>query len=78
MCAGRRCVGGSLIGGVKETQEMLDFCGEHNISCMIERISIDYVNTALERLVKGDVKYRFVIDSAQSFKSFKSDGRFDD
>ena len=67
--AGRRFVGGSLIGGVKETQEMLDFCGEHNISCMIERISIDYVNTALERLVKGDVKYHFVIDSAQSFKS---------
>ena len=67
--AGRRFVGGSLIGGVKETQEMLDFCGEHNISCMIERISIDYVNTELERSVKGDVKYRFVIDSAQSFKS---------
>lgn len=66
---GRRFVGGSLIGGVKETQEMLDFCGEHNISCMIEKISMDYVNTAMERLVKSDVKYRFVIDSAQSFKS---------
>nr|ABK25541.1 unknown [Picea sitchensis] len=54
---------------------MLDFCGEHNISCMIEKISMDYVNTAMERLVKGDVKYRFVIDSAQSFKS---DVRFDE
>jgi cinnamyl-alcohol dehydrogenase len=72
---GRRFVGGSLIGGVKETQEMLDFCGEHNISCMIEKISMDYVNTAMERLVKSDVKYRFVIDSAQSFKS---EGRSDE
>jgi uncharacterized zinc-type alcohol dehydrogenase-like protein len=66
---------GSLIGGVKETQEMLDFCGEHNICCMIEKISMEYVNTAMERLVKGDVKYRFVIDAAQSFKS---DGRSDE
>jgi len=66
---GRRFVGGSMIGGVRETQEMLDFCGEHNISCMIEKISMDYVNTAMKRLVQGDVKYRFVIDSAQSFKA---------
>nr|WEF42360.1 SAD1 [Pinus yunnanensis] len=65
--SGRRFVGGSSIGGIKETQEMLDFCAEHNISCMIENIPIDYVNTAMERLVKGDVKYRFVINVAESF-----------
>eukprot|EP01018_Ginkgo_biloba_P015602 Gb_09488 [translate_table: standard] len=65
---GRRFVGGSLIGGIKETQEMLDFCGEHNIYCMIEKISIDYINTALLRLEKADVKYRFVIDIVGSFK----------
>jgi D-arabinose 1-dehydrogenase-like Zn-dependent alcohol dehydrogenase len=60
--AGRRFVGGSLIGGAAETQEMLDFCGKNNISCMIEKIPMSYVNTAMERLVKNDVKYRFVID----------------
>uniref|UniRef100_A0A0D6R6M3 Enoyl reductase (ER) domain-containing protein n=1 Tax=Araucaria cunninghamii TaxID=56994 RepID=A0A0D6R6M3_ARACU len=65
---GRRFVGGSLIGGIKETQEMLDFCGEHNISCIIEKIPIDYVNKAMERMEKGDVKYRFVIDNGDSFK----------
>ena len=68
MCAGRRCVGGSLIGGVKETQEMLDFCGEHNISCTIEKISMAHVNMAMERLAKGDVEYRFVIDVSQGFQ----------
>ena len=67
--AGRRFVGGSAIGGVKETQEMLDFCGKHGISCMIENIPIDYVNTAMERLLKADVKYRFVINVAESFSS---------
>jgi len=71
--AGRRFVGGSAIGGVKETQEMLDFCGKHGISCMIENIPIDYVNTAMERLGKGDVKYRFVIDMARSFSSPTTD-----
>lgn len=70
--SGRRLVGGSLIGGIKETQEMLNFCGEHNISCMIEKISVDYVNTAIKRLDKGDVKYRFVIDVGQSFKQNES------
>ncbi|KAL0023217.1 hypothetical protein WJX79_004389 [Trebouxia sp. C0005] len=55
-------IGGSVIGGIKETQEMLNFCGKHNITCEIEDISIDYVNTAMERLVKKDVHYRFVID----------------
>jgi D-arabinose 1-dehydrogenase-like Zn-dependent alcohol dehydrogenase len=65
----RRYVGGSAIGGIKETQEMLDFCGEHNITCLIEKIPISYINTAMERLDKADVKYRFVIDIANSLKS---------
>lgn len=58
----RRQLAGSLIGGIKETQEMLDFCGKHNITCDIELIPIDKVNQAYDRLVKGDVHYRFVID----------------
>ena len=61
---GRRSFSGSLIGGLKETQEMLDFCGEHNITSDIELIPIQQVNEAYDRLVKGDVKYRFVIDMA--------------
>lgn len=55
-------VSGSLIGGIKETQEVLDFCAQHHITSDIELIKIDEVNDAFERLVKGDVKYRFVID----------------
>ncbi|KAL3147122.1 hypothetical protein ABBQ38_015079 [Trebouxia sp. C0009 RCD-2024] len=55
-------IGGSPIGGVKETQEMLDFCSKHDITCEIETIDIQYVNTAMERLMKNDVHYRFVID----------------
>ena len=58
----RRSIAGSLIGGLPETQEMLDFCGEHNIVCDIEKISMKDVNIAYDRTVKGDVKYRFVID----------------
>jgi uncharacterized zinc-type alcohol dehydrogenase-like protein len=61
---GRRSFSGSLIGGLKETQEMLDFCGTHNITSDIELIPIQKVNEAYDRLVKGDVKYRFVIDMA--------------
>ncbi len=61
---GRRSFSGSLIGGLKETQEMLDFCGAHNITSDIELIPIQQVNEAYDRLVKGDVKYRFVIDMA--------------
>ncbi|OWM85425.1 hypothetical protein CDL15_Pgr019049 [Punica granatum] len=53
---------GSCVGGIKETQEMIDFAAKHNITADIEVIPVDYVNTALERLAKGDVKYRFVID----------------
>lgn len=60
----RRTMAGSLIGGLPETQEMLDFCGEHNIVCDIEMIDMKDVNDAYERTVKGDVKYRFVIDMA--------------
>lgn len=60
----RRQIAGSLIGGIKETQEMLDFCAEHNITSDIELIDIKDINTAYERMIKGDVKYRFVIDMA--------------
>lgn len=60
----RRQFAGSSIGGMAETQEMLDFCGEHNIVCDIEKISIQQINEAYERLVRSDVKYRFVIDMA--------------
>jgi alcohol dehydrogenase (NADP+) len=61
---GRRNFSGSLIGGLKETQEMLDFCGKNNITSDIEIIPIQQINEAYDRLVKGDVKYRFVIDIA--------------
>jgi len=64
----RRSLSGSLIGGVAETQEMLDFCGEHNITADVEVIPIQKVNEAYERLLKSDVKYRFSIDMA-SLKS---------
>jgi len=61
---GRRSFAGSLIGGLAETQEMLDFCSKHNIVSDIELIGVDDVNDAYERLLKGDVRYRFVIDMA--------------
>jgi len=60
----RRILTGSLIGGVAETQEMLDFCGTHGITCDIETIRIQDINAAYERMLKNDVKYRFVIDMA--------------
>ena len=60
----RRQVAGSLIGGIAETQEMLDFCAEHGITCDIELIRMDEINQAYERMLKSDVKYRFVIDMA--------------
>lgn len=59
---GRRSLAGSLIGGIEETQEMLDFCGKHNIVSDIEMIPIQKINEAYDRMVKSDVKYRFVID----------------
>lgn len=61
---GRKSLAGSLIGGLPETQEMLDYCAEHNIVSDIELIRMDEINDAYERLLKGDVRYRFVIDMA--------------
>ncbi len=60
----RRSIAGSLIGGIAETQEMLDFCAEHGIVSDIEMIAMQDINEAYERMLKGDVKYRFVIDIA--------------
>jgi alcohol dehydrogenase (NADP+) len=61
---GRRQLSGSIIGGIRETQEMLDFCAEHGITADVELMPIAKINEAHDRLVKGDVKYRFVIDMA--------------
>ena len=58
----RRAVAGSLIGGIKETQEMFDFCGEHNITSDVEVISMQSINESYKRMQKSYVKYRFVID----------------
>ncbi|MFV0338604.1 MAG: NAD(P)-dependent alcohol dehydrogenase [Chthoniobacterales bacterium] len=60
----RRSFSGSSIGGIAETQEMLDFCGEHNITADVEMIRMEQINEAYERMIKSDVKYRFVIDMA--------------
>jgi alcohol dehydrogenase (NADP+) len=60
----RKTLAGSLIGGIRETQEMLDFCAEHNITSDVEMIHINQINEAYERILKSDVKYRFVIDIA--------------
>ena len=60
----RRRLAGSLIGGIRETQEMLDFCAKNNIVSDIEMIRMDQIEVAYERMLKGDVKYRFVIDMA--------------
>lgn len=64
MILGRKSVAGSVIGGIAETQEMLDFCGEHNIVSEIEIIKMQDINNAYERMLKSDVRYRFVIDMA--------------
>jgi len=64
MILGRRSVAGSCIGGIAETQEMLDFCAKHNIGSDIEMINMPDINDAYERMLKSDVKYRFVIDMA--------------
>ncbi|KAH1073204.1 hypothetical protein J1N35_025532 [Gossypium stocksii] len=78
---GRKVVGGSMIGGIKETQDMIDFAAKHNVKPDIdfaakhnvkpdiEVIAMDYVNTAMKRLLKSDVKYRFVIDIANTLKA---------
>ena len=60
----RRSLAGSLIGGLPETQEMLDYCAAHNIVSDVEVINIKDINEAYERMLKGDVRYRFVIDMA--------------
>jgi uncharacterized zinc-type alcohol dehydrogenase-like protein len=59
---GRRRLAGSLIGGIAETQEMLDYCGKHGITSDVEVIPVQKINEAYERMIRGDVKYRFVID----------------
>jgi len=64
LLVGRRSVSGSPIGGIRETQEMLDFCGEHNITSDVEVIAIQQIDEAYERLLRQDVKYRFSIDMA--------------
>ena len=68
---GRKIVGGSTIGGMKETQEMIDFAAEHNVTPDIEVIPMDYVNTAIQRLARGDVRYRFVIDVGNTLADTK-------
>ncbi len=72
MILGRKTVAGSVIGGVRETQEMLDFCAKHNIVSDVEIINIQDVNKAYERVIKSDVKYRFVIDMASLKKNKKA------
>ncbi len=64
LVGGRKAIAGSLIGGLKETQEMLDFCGEHNVVASIEEIKMSDINDAFERMKDNDVRYRFVIDMA--------------
>jgi uncharacterized zinc-type alcohol dehydrogenase-like protein len=64
MIVGRKAIGGSAIGGIAETQELLDFCAKHRITSDVEVIGIDCVNKAFERMLHSDVKYRFVIDMA--------------
>ncbi|KAF2290604.1 hypothetical protein GH714_014672 [Hevea brasiliensis] len=66
---GRKMVGGSGMGGMEETQEMINFAAKHNITADIEVIPIEYVNTAMERMLKADVRYRFVIDISNTIKS---------
>jgi uncharacterized zinc-type alcohol dehydrogenase-like protein len=62
LVGGRRSIAGSLIGGIPETQEMLDFCGKHGITSDIELIPMQKINEAYERVIRSDVRYRFVID----------------
>ncbi|KAM1318651.1 hypothetical protein EV2_003956 [Malus domestica] len=69
LLVGRKIVAGSNIGGMKETQVMIDFAAKHNITADIEVIPMDYVNIAMERLLKADVRYRFVIDIGNTLKS---------
>ncbi|XAR64215.1 hypothetical protein NMG60_11024474 [Bertholletia excelsa] len=69
---GKRVVKGSMIGSIKETQEMMDLCGKHNITCDVEVVTTDQINEAFERLARADVKYRFVIDIADAGKKINN------
>ncbi|MDF2825767.1 MAG: alcohol dehydrogenase, partial [Mycobacterium sp.] len=64
LAGGRRSLSGSMIGGIPETQDMLDFCGEHDVTPEIEVVEASYVNEAYERVLASDVRYRFVIDTS--------------
>lgn len=66
---GRKLIAGSAAGGLKETQEMIDFAGKHNITADVEVIPMDYVNTAMKRLAKGDIRYRFVINIGNTLRA---------
>lgn len=66
---GRKIIGGGVSGGMKETQEMIDFSAKHNVIPEVEVIPMDYANTAMERLVKADVKYKFVINIGNTLKN---------
>ena len=66
MNEGRKTITGSFIGSMKETEDMLEFCKEKDLTSMIEVVNMDYINTAFERLEKNDVRYRFVVDVAGS------------
>lgn len=63
---GRKSITGSFIGSMEETQEVLEFCANKGLTCMIEMVTMDQVNKALERLERNDVRYRFVVDVAGS------------
>jgi uncharacterized zinc-type alcohol dehydrogenase-like protein len=65
----RRSVAGSLIGGIKETQDVLDFCGEHDLTADVELIDVRDINNAFKKIKNGDARYRYVIDIANSFKA---------
>lgn len=66
MLLGRKSITGSFIGSMKETEEVLHFCKEKGVTSQIEMVKMDYINTAMERLEKNDVRYRFVVDVAGS------------
>ena len=68
LLVGAKTLAGSLTGGTKDTQSMLEYCAAHKVYPKIELIKIDYINEALERMIKRDVKYRFVIDIENSFE----------
>ncbi|KAH7837001.1 hypothetical protein Vadar_008357 [Vaccinium darrowii] len=69
LIVGRKLIAGSAGGGLKETQEMIDFAAKHNIAADVEVIPMDYMNTAMERIKKGDIRYRFVIDIGNTLRA---------